>query len=160
MAPARTPSTTGLRLLDAQTRVGLTGTPNYQDMLRRFAPATGGPPSQVQVELVPAPIRSTAQAGWWGLEARIDGSRVGELIQPEAGWYWPLVDDAVRRGHRPGAEAHVTVGERGTLDVELYLPVVAAQWVALGPADHPAHGEPRASLNEVSPSRRRRSAPR
>ena len=123
MGTARARSSTGLYLLDAQTRVVLTGTPYHQDSLAWYAPAMGGPPSQVEVELVPAPLWSGAQAGWWGLEARIDGYRVGELTQPVAGWYQPMVDGVLRAGRQPGVEAHVVTGDGGALEVELYLPV-------------------------------------
>ncbi len=123
---ARTRSTTGLHLLDAQTRVVLTGTPYHQDSLVWYTPPDGGPPSQVVVELVPALLWSGDQAGWWGIEVRIDGYRVGELTHPEAGWYWPTVDRMLRAGRRPGAEAHVVIGETGLLEVELYLPVAGA----------------------------------
>jgi hypothetical protein len=123
---ARARSTTGLHLLDAQTRVALTGTPYHQDSLVWYTPPEDGPPSQVVVELVPALLWSGDQAGWWGIEVRIDGSRVGELTHPEAGWYWPTVDRMLRAGQRPGAEAHVVLGETGLLEVELYLPVAGA----------------------------------
>jgi hypothetical protein len=123
MGTARTRSSTGLRLLDAQTRVAVIGTPFHQDHLSWYAPAVGGPPSQVEVELLPAPIWSAGQAGWWGLEARIDGQRIGELTQPVAGLYRSHLERVHRSGHRAGAEAHVVVGERGLLEVELYLPV-------------------------------------
>jgi hypothetical protein len=120
---ARARSTTGLHLLDAQTRVVLTGTPYHQDSLAWYTPPDDGPPSQVVVELVPALLWSGDQAGWWGIEVRLDGYRVGELTHPEAGWYWPTVDRMLRAGRRPGAEAHVVIGETGLLEVELYLPV-------------------------------------
>jgi hypothetical protein len=123
---ARARSTTGLHLLDAQTRVMLTGTPYHQDSLVWYTPADDGPPSQVLVELVPALLWSGDQAGWWGIEVRIDGYRVGELTHPEAGWYWPTVDRMLRSGRRPGAQAHVVLGETGLLEVELYLPVAVA----------------------------------
>jgi hypothetical protein len=123
---ARTRSTTGLHLLDAQTRVVLTGTPYHQDSLVWYTPPDDGPPSQVVAELVPALLWSGDQAGWWGIEVRIDGYRVGELTHPEAGWYWPTVDRMLAAGRRPGAEAHVVIGETGLLEVELYLPVAGA----------------------------------
>jgi hypothetical protein len=146
---ARTPSTTGLHLLDAQTRVVLTGTPHHQDSLVWYTPPDGGPPSQVVVELVPALLWSGDQAGWWGIEVRIDGYRVGELTHPEAGWYWPTVDRMLRAGRRPGAEAHVVIGETGLLEVELYLPVVgapAAEAPYPGSETDAARGQPAAPL--------------
>lgn len=146
---ARTRSTAGLQLLDAQTRVGLTGTPYHQDSLLWYTPSDDGPPSQVVVELVPALLWSGDQAGWWGIEVRIDGYRVGELTHPEAGWYWPTVDRMLRTGRRPGAEAHVVIGETGLLEVELYLPVVgapAAEAPYPGTATDAAGGRPAAPL--------------
>jgi hypothetical protein len=146
---ARARSTTGLHLLDAQTRVVPTGTPYHQDSLVWYTPPEDGPPSQVVVELVPALLWSGHQAGWWGIEVRIDGSRVGELTHPEAGWYWPTVDRMLRGGRRPGAEAHVVLGETGLLEVELYLPVAgapAAEAPYPGAATDAARGRPAVPL--------------
>ena len=92
-------------LLDAQTRVVLTGTPYHQDSLAWYAPPDGGPPSQVVAELVPAPIWSGDQAGWWGIEVRIDGYRVGELTHPDG--------RLVRADGGPGVAPPATPRRRG-----------------------------------------------
>ena len=92
MGTARTRSSTGLRLLDAQTRVVLTGTPYHQDHLRWYAPAVGGPPSQVEVELLPAPIwseRAGRLVGARGPDRRPTGRRAdpagGRLVSAAPG---------------------------------------------------------------------------
>ena len=138
--PRPSTASAGLFLLDAQHGIVLSGGENRQETLRRYAPAVGGPPGQVVVELgfAPLPGPGLPQTGRSGIDARIAGQRIGELSQTDAAWYRPLLERAVRHGLRPGCEAHVVHGGFGMLELEIYLPVV----------DHAARSNRSASRSE------------
>ncbi len=110
----------GLTLLDPDQEVVVTGEEDHQDVLRAWAPHAG--PRRVAVELRPAPLRRGRLAGQPGLEALLDGRRIGELTPLMSTRYRPHVDDVLRRGGRPGAIGLVRHGRRGLVEVELRLP--------------------------------------
>lgn len=84
------------------------------------------------MELRFAPISHGTHAGQRGIEALLDGRRVGELTLLMSQRYAPLVDGVLRGGGRPGCVGLVVHGRRG-LEVELRLPEVTAG----APVPHP-----------------------
>lgn len=121
-------STDGLTLLDAGHQVTLTREEDHQDVLRRYQPRPGGYGRRVAVELIPFRIPRGTHAGRRGIEVRLDGRRIGELTPRMSQRYFPLVDDAARRGERPGCVAVIGPGKRAgvEIEVELFLPEVTA----------------------------------
>jgi hypothetical protein len=89
----------GLDLLDPDHEVVVTGEEDHQDVLRAWAPHAG--PRRVAVELRPAPLRRGRHAGQPGLEALLDGRRIGELTQLMSVRYRSRVDEVLRRGRGP-----------------------------------------------------------
>lgn len=72
-----------------------------------------------------------------GLEVRLDGQRVGELTRLMSDRYLPVAGAVAARGGRPGCEALLRHGNRGT-QIELRLPAVDA--AAARPAIAPPPG--------------------
>jgi hypothetical protein len=113
--------TSGLTPIVGDHEVAVTGAEHHQDALARYAPNADGRARHVAVELVPAPVTRGAHAGLSGIEARLDGVRIGELTAREGQRYAALVDDVLRQGGRPSCLADVGRGEHG-LKVVLHLP--------------------------------------
>jgi hypothetical protein len=107
-----------LVLLPAERTVTVTREEDHQDVL---ALRTG----RVAVALVPCAITKGKHAGRVGLEVRLDGQRVGELTRLMSDRYLPVAGAVAARGGRPGCEALLRRGNRGT-QIELRLPAVDA----------------------------------
>lgn len=119
-------STRGLTLLDPDREVVVTREEHHQRELAAWAPRADGRARRVAVELCFAPITHGTHAGRRGIEARLDGRRVGELTFLMSQRYGPLVDEVLRSGGRPACVATVDHGRRGLVEVELRLPEVPA----------------------------------
>ena len=153
----------GLDLLDPDHEVVVTGEEDHQDVLRAWAPPAG--PRRIAVELRPAPLRRGRHAGQPGLEALLDGRRIGELTQLMSVRYRARVDEVLRRGGRPGAVGLVRHGRHGMVEVELRLPDVTAAPVprpvpAPGPGPRPVPvPPPGGGAPDPTPGRSRRRTP-
>ena len=123
MAAARSPrpenGAVGLTLLDAEYRVVVTGEERHQGALLRFQPGPDGNSRHVAVELRPTCVSYGQPSP--GIEVLLNGQRVGELTRRMAQRYFPLIDEVLRAGGRPGCLARVLRGPRG-IEVELKLP--------------------------------------
>jgi hypothetical protein len=107
-----------LVLLAAERTVTVTREEDHQDVL-------AGRTGRVAVALVPCAIAKGKHAGRVGLEVRLDGQRVGELTRLMSDRYLPVARAVAARGGRPGCEALLRHGNRGT-QIELRLPAVDA----------------------------------
>ena len=107
-----------LVLLPAERTVTVTREEDHQDVL-------AGRTGRLAVALVPCAIAKGKHAGRVGLEVRLDGQRVGELTRLMSGRYLPVAGAVAARGGRPGCEALLRHGNRGT-QIELRLPAVDA----------------------------------
>ena len=107
-----------LVLLPAERTVTVTREEDHQDVL-------AGRTGRLAVTLVPCAIAKGKHAGRVGLEVRLDGRRVGELTRLMSDRYLPVAGAVAARGGRPGCEALLRHGNRGT-QIELRLPAVDA----------------------------------
>ena len=107
-----------LVLLPAERTVTVTREEDHQDVL-------AGRTGRLAVALVPCAIAKGKHAGRVGLEVRLDGRRVGELTRLMSDRYLPVAGAVAARGGRPGCEALLRHGNRGT-QIELRLPAVDA----------------------------------
>jgi hypothetical protein len=150
-------STSGLTVLAPERDVTVVEEEHHQDVLARWAPEPGGAPRPIVVELQQAPVARGTYAGRPGIEVLIRGRRVGALTFRMAQRYGPVVDQVVRRGERPGANATVKHGRRGLVEVELKLPAVGT--LPPVPAPVPDIPEQRGGGGPVPPAARKRRAP-
>ena len=99
----------------------LTREEHHQPALAADAPGRHGSRREVVVELASCRIVAGKYAGQRGIEARLDGERIGELTHRMSQRYLPHVDAVVARGARPACEAVLFNGPRG-IEAELRLP--------------------------------------
>lgn len=112
-------------MIPGDTEILVAGVEHHPDVLAGYAPRAGGPPLRVAVELGFAPITRGRYAGLRGIEVRLGGRRVGELTALMSRRYASFVEEVLRRGGRPAAEAQVRSGPRGP-ELRVLLPVVSA----------------------------------
>ncbi|WP_433268066.1 hypothetical protein ACQPZF_03255 [Actinosynnema sp. CS-041913] len=113
-------SSAGLVMLSAEATVTVTREEDHQAELARY-PVTPGMQRHVAVELAWCTAATGKHKGERAIEVRLDGRRVGELTHLMSQRYAPLLVQLTTRGGRPGCEAVLQAGVRGT-EVTLRLP--------------------------------------
>lgn len=146
-------SAQGLRMLEPEQKVVVTGEEHHQPTLAVWAPRGDGRARRVAAELGFVPGTRGRQV----IEVRIDGRRVGTLTALMSERYGAHVQEILRRRERPGCVAMVKIGRRGLVEAELYLPDVDGVPTPAPAPPRPAPRGPGAGRPPAGPRRRLRT---
>lgn len=111
----------GAGILSAEWSCTVTKEGNHQDVLSKYAPASGESFRNVVASLHYCKIASGKHRGQSAIEVQLNGNRVGELTRGMTARYADVVDRLHHRGLVPKCEGMVVDTPQG-LQVELLMP--------------------------------------